>query len=41
MIDALLANAGILLALVLLFWLVSVQLGDVSFIDVSGALVWA
>jgi steroid 5-alpha reductase family enzyme len=33
MIDALLANAGILLALVLLLWLVSVQLGDVSFID--------
>lgn len=33
MLDALLVNAGILLALVLALWLVSVRIGDVSFID--------
>lgn len=33
MIDALLANAAILLGLVLLLWLVAVKIGDVSFID--------
>ncbi|MDZ4308551.1 DUF1295 domain-containing protein [Allopontixanthobacter sp.] len=33
MVDALLVNAGILLALVLALWLVSVRIGDVSFID--------
>ncbi len=33
MIDALLANAAILLAAVLVLWLVSVRIGDVSFID--------
>ena len=33
MIDALLVNAAILLGLVLLLWLVSVRINDVSFID--------
>lgn len=33
MIDALLANAAVLLALVFILWLVSVRIDDVSFID--------
>lgn len=33
MIDALLASAALLLGMVLLLWLVSVKIGDVSFID--------
>ena len=33
MLDALLINAALLIAVVLVLWLVSVRLGDVSFID--------
>ncbi|KUO49707.1 MAG: hypothetical protein APF82_06975 [Sphingomonadales bacterium BRH_c42] len=33
MLDVLLSNAAILIALVLILWLISVRIGDVSFID--------
>ncbi len=33
MLDALLLNAGVLVAVVLVLWLISLKLGDVSFID--------